>query len=66
MVLDVDAALGRLASEDATAAEVARHRLFARLSIDEAALAMGVARAMAFGEWAYVRSWLARALDSAR
>jgi RNA polymerase sigma factor (TIGR02999 family) len=64
LVLDVDAALGRLAREDATAAEVARLRLFAGLSVDEAALAMGVSRATAFREWAYARSWLATALDS--
>jgi RNA polymerase sigma factor (TIGR02999 family) len=66
LVLDVDAALGRLAREDATAAEVARLRLFAGLSVDEAALAMGVSRATAYREWAYARSWLATALDSAR
>ena len=66
LVLDVDAALGRLAREDATAAEVARLRLFAGLSVEEAALAMGVSRATAFREWAYARSWLATALDSAR
>ena len=64
LVLDVDAALGRLAREDAMAAEVARLRLFAGLSVDEAALAMGVSRATAFREWAYARSWLATALDS--
>ena len=58
-MLDVDAVLGRLAGEDATAAEVARHRFFAGLSVDEAALAMGVSRATAFREWAYARSWLA-------
>ena len=66
LVLDVDLALGRLASEDATAAEVARLRLFAGLSVDEASEAMGVSRATAFREWAYARSWLATALDSAR
>jgi RNA polymerase sigma factor (TIGR02999 family) len=66
LVLDVDAGLGRLALEDATAAEVARLRLFAGLSVDEAALALGVSRATAFREWAYARSWLATALDSAR
>jgi predicted DNA-binding protein (UPF0251 family) len=63
---DGDAAHGRLAREYATAAEVARLRPFAGLSIDEAALAMGVSRATGFREWAYARSWLATALDSAR
>jgi RNA polymerase sigma factor (TIGR02999 family) len=66
LVLDVDAALERLAREDPSSAEVARLRLFAGLSIDEAAEAMAVSRATAFREWAYARSWLATALDSAR
>jgi RNA polymerase sigma factor (TIGR02999 family) len=66
LVLDVDAALERLAREDPSSAEVARLRLFAGLSIDEAAEAMGVSRATAFREWAYARSWLATALNSTR
>src|SRR6516164_7292170 len=37
LVLDVDAALERLAQEDPSSAEVARHRLVAGLSIDQAA-----------------------------
>jgi RNA polymerase sigma factor (TIGR02999 family) len=66
LVLDVDAALERLAREDPSSAEVARHRLFAGLSIDETALALGISRATAFREWAYARSWLATALDPPR
>jgi RNA polymerase sigma factor (TIGR02999 family) len=66
LVLDIDAALERLACEDPSSADVARHRLFAGLSIDEVAEAMGVSRATAFREWAYARSWLATALDSRR
>ena len=66
LLLDVDEALARLASEDPTAAEVARYRLFAGLSIEEAAEAMGVSRASAYREWAYARSWLATALASGR
>jgi hypothetical protein len=64
LVLGVDAALERLAREDPTSAEVARHRLFAGLSIDEVAEALGISRATAFREWAYARSWLATALDA--
>jgi RNA polymerase sigma factor (TIGR02999 family) len=64
LVLDIGAALGRLAREDPSSAEVARHRLFAGLSTDETAEALGISRATAFREWAYARSWLARALDS--
>ena len=66
LVLDVDEALARLAVEDPSSAEVARHRLFAGLSIDEAAEALGLSRASAYREWAYARSWLADALASAR
>jgi len=61
-VLDVDAALTRLAGEDPGAADVARLRLFAGLSIEEAAGALGLSRAAAFREWAYARSWLTAAL----
>ena len=66
LLLDVDEALARLAAEDPSSAEVARYRLFAGLSIEEAAEAMGISRATAFREWSYARSWLATALDSAR
>ena len=65
-MLDVAAALERLAREDASSAEVARFRLFAGSSIEEAAEALGVSRATAFPEWAYARSWLATTLDSDR
>jgi RNA polymerase sigma factor (TIGR02999 family) len=61
-LLDIDAALERLAAEDAASADVARFRLFAGLSIDEAAEALGLSRATAFREWAYARSWLTAAL----
>jgi RNA polymerase sigma factor (TIGR02999 family) len=61
-LLDIDAALTRLAAEDATSADVARFRLFAGRTIDEAALALGLSRATAFREWAYARSWLTTAL----
>jgi RNA polymerase sigma factor (TIGR02999 family) len=61
-LLDIDAALTRLAAEDATSADVARLHLFAGLSIDEAAAALGLSRATAFREWAYARSWLTTAL----
>jgi RNA polymerase sigma factor (TIGR02999 family) len=66
LVLDLNAALERLAKEDPSSAEVARHRLFAGLSIEETAEALGISRATAFREWAYARSWLATALDPAR
>jgi predicted DNA-binding protein (UPF0251 family) len=66
LVLDVAAALERLAREDPSSADVARLRLFAGPSIEEAAEALGVSRATCFREWAYARSWLAAALHSDR
>lgn len=61
-LLAIDEALEKLAAEDAAAAEVARLRLFAGLSVDEAAEALGVSRATAFRDWAYARACLTVAL----
>lgn len=65
-LLDIDNALTRLAGEDPTSAEVARFRLFAGLSIDDAADALGLSRATAYRDWAYARSWLTAALAAKR
>jgi len=62
-VLAVDEALTALAAEDPASADVARLRLFAGLSADEAADALGVSRATAFRDWAYARAWLTVALS---
>jgi RNA polymerase sigma factor (TIGR02999 family) len=58
-LLAVDEALALLAAEDAQAADLARLRLFAGLSVEEAAAALGVSRATAFRDWAYARAWIA-------
>ena len=62
-LLAVDEALTALNAEDATAAEIARLRLFAGLSVEESAESLGISRAAAFREWAYARAWLAAALS---
>jgi RNA polymerase sigma factor (TIGR02999 family) len=62
ILLTVDEALADLAAEDPASAEVARLRLFAGLSIDEAAEALGISRATAFRDWAYARAVLTAAL----
>jgi RNA polymerase sigma factor (TIGR02999 family) len=64
-LLAVDEALAKLETEDRGSADVARLRLFAGLSIDDAAEALGVSRATAFREWAYARAWLTAALAEA-
>jgi RNA polymerase sigma factor (TIGR02999 family) len=61
-LLAVDEALAKLEAEDAAAAGVARLRLFAGLTADEAAEALGVSRATAFRDWAFARAWLTAAL----
>jgi RNA polymerase sigma factor (TIGR02999 family) len=54
----LDDALSGLTREDPAAAEVARLRLFAGLSADEAADILGISRATAFRHWTYARAWL--------
>jgi RNA polymerase sigma factor (TIGR02999 family) len=57
-LLLLDDALGRLSAEDATAVEVVQLRLYAGLSVDDAADALGLARATAYRHWAFARAWL--------
>jgi RNA polymerase sigma factor (TIGR02999 family) len=64
-VLAVDEALAKLAAEDEASARVARLRLFAGLTVEEAADALGVARATAFRDWSYARAYLTAALGDA-
>jgi len=63
LLLSLDEALIRLVAEDTPAAEVAKLHLFAGLSIDDAATALGVSRATAYRNWSYARAWLQDALD---
>ena len=57
-LIDLDEALTRLSSVDARAAELVKLRLFAGLSLDEAAQALGVVRRTAERDWAFARAWL--------
>ena len=57
-VLDLDEALTNLAGEDPEAAEVAKLRIFAGLSVEEAAQALSLSRASAYRQWTYARAWL--------
>jgi RNA polymerase sigma factor (TIGR02999 family) len=65
-LLTVDEALSKLATEDPVSAEVARVRLFAGQTIDEAADTLGISRATAFRDWAYARAVLTAALTGER
>jgi RNA polymerase sigma factor (TIGR02999 family) len=60
--LVIDDALTKLAKEDALAAELVRLKLFASLSIEEAADMLGMSRATAYRDWAFARAWLREAM----
>jgi RNA polymerase sigma factor (TIGR02999 family) len=57
-LLDLDGLLTRLAGEDPEAAAVAKLRIFAGLSVEEAARALSTSRASAYRQWTYARAWL--------
>jgi RNA polymerase sigma factor (TIGR02999 family) len=57
-LLDLNDALDKLSAEDAPAAEVAKLRIFAGLSIDEAGESLGISRASAYRNWNYAKAWL--------
>jgi len=57
-LLALDDALDRLAQKDAMKAELVKLRHFAALTIDEAALALGISATTANRYWAYARAWL--------
>jgi RNA polymerase sigma factor (TIGR02999 family) len=61
-LLELHDALERLAAEEPTAAQIVETRIFAGLSVEEAANALGLSRATAYREWAFARAWLATAL----
>jgi DNA-directed RNA polymerase specialized sigma24 family protein len=62
-LLELHDALERLAAEEPMAAKVVEARLFAGLSVEEAAAALGLSRATAYREWTFARAWLATALS---
>ena len=61
-LLDLDDALARLSAEEPEAAQLVKLRLFAGLSINEAAEMLEMSRSTAYDHWAYARAWLHSAL----
>ena len=57
-LLDLDELLTLLADEDPEAAAVAKLRIYAGLSVEEAAQALSTSRASAYRQWTYARAWL--------
>jgi RNA polymerase sigma factor (TIGR02999 family) len=64
-LLALDEALGGLAAEEPTAAEVVKLRYFAGLTTEQAAAALGISVRTADRHWAYARAWLYQRLNSA-
>jgi RNA polymerase sigma factor (TIGR02999 family) len=61
-LLAVDEALEQLAAHEPQAALLVKLHYFAGLSIEEAALALGVSSRKGYRIWAYARAWLYRCL----
>jgi RNA polymerase sigma factor (TIGR02999 family) len=61
-LLELHDALDRLAADEPMAAKVVEARVFAGLSVEEAAAALGLSRATAYREWAFARAWLGAVL----
>jgi len=61
-LLELHDALDRMAAQEPLAAKIVEARMFAGLSIEEAAAALGLSRATAYREWTFARAWLATAL----
>ena len=59
-LLELDAALDRLAAKDARKAELVKLRYFAGLTIEQAAQALGISTTTADRDWTYARAWLFR------
>ncbi len=57
LLLDADSGLSRLALEDPEAAELAKLRLFAGLSVGEAGEMLRMSCTVAYRNWEYVRAW---------
>jgi RNA polymerase sigma factor (TIGR02999 family) len=65
-IIDLDAALDKLAKLDLRKAELIKLRYFAGLTNEEAAKALGISSSTADNDWAYARSWLRLELTHGR
>ena len=64
-LLDLDAALGKLAAIDARLGELVVLRFFGGLTVEEAADALGLSPATVKRDWTRARAWLFRELQAA-
>jgi RNA polymerase sigma factor (TIGR02999 family) len=57
-LIDLDEAIARLAGVDAQAAALVKLHLFAGLTVEHAAAALGISRRTAERDWTFARTWL--------
>lgn len=62
-MLDLDAALTKLAAHEPALAKLVELRYFAGLTVEEAAQALGLSSRTVKRNWAYARAWLGRELN---
>jgi RNA polymerase sigma factor (TIGR02999 family) len=60
--IDLNDALIRFESVDSLGAELTKLRMFAGLSVEQAAEVLGLSRAQAFRKWTFSQAWLTAAL----
>ena len=65
-LLDVDAALARLAAKDPVKADLVKLRFFAGFTADEAATALDLSPSTADRHWTFARAWLGREIVANR
>jgi RNA polymerase sigma factor (TIGR02999 family) len=65
-VLAVDEALDALAARDPLAADVVKLRYFVGMTMEEAALSLGLSKRSAESVWTYARVWLSREIRRRR
>ena len=63
-ILVFNEALDTLDAEDPQAAELAKLRVFADFSVEEAGQILGLSRATAYRQWSFARAWLKDAMNA--
>lgn len=63
-ILEVDAALTKLAAEDPIAAKVVTLHYFSGLPMEEIGSLLNMSRASVYRQWTYARSWLKSEIES--
>ena len=62
-LVELDAALDRLAAEEPEVAEVVNLRYFAGLTVEQSAAALGISVRTANRHWAYAKAWLYQEME---